>query len=709
MAAHHFQQTKKAYLEEEARLHALLCDKKFQASFQSWLDDTIAQLDTKYEHCEGRLAELQQTVAVDSGDYWNAKTLAQHCNLNVDVRRLVAKDAPVTAAPSWPDAIRLIAALNSLKSKGFISPKQVKFLELVEAELRNVVFEPRELGYITNALSLKLSDATQSQSIFSELAAYQNAIDELAPDLDACEQLLEAALMNGDMAIAEDISYRQLDMYEHMLRLCNEQYPIIRQRHTEAEESHRRRRWAIFRMANKDISCVIEAKFRQIEACEDDLNRIKEQLENYSNDDIHQRKRYELDKRESDKYLAENKTKQQSVWNRIYDLFQELTNAQSELEKLGQLRRKEVERRLRLEEREAGRRSGHQAFVKACSEHAQRLQDTIDNALAAKDIAKALNDFVLDGCDTVTAKYDRQQEALGEMMTLVRHHHFKRYTDMYIAASRLLYRKEKRMDQLNAEIDQSTIAKEVASETFDPIAKKYADNIAALLRKKTVLAEEILNLRHRIDLADQDVAPTLRAFESNGTPFVHPSEIAEKINFDRAERVLDYREMVNPSIAKSDVLLRDEETTFEQKRAEITQSSQQRRTPRPPRQAITGGGGGLASSSTPSGRASQYQRFQELVEKKLTTPSEAATAAARERDERNEASARPTAPARGIAEGETLRALYRYAATAADELTFEKGDIIICVGPAQEEGWFHGVCNQKSGLFPANYVSPVAS
>ena len=42
--------------------------------------------------------------------------------------------------------------------------------------------------------------------------------------------------------------------------------------------------------------------------------------------------------------------------------------------------------RRRLEEREAGRRSGHEAFIRVTAEHAQLLQDTIDNAITAKDV-----------------------------------------------------------------------------------------------------------------------------------------------------------------------------------------------------------------------------------------------------------------------------------------------------------------------------------
>lgn len=57
-------------------------------------------------------------------------------------------------------------------------------------------------------------------------------------------------------------------------------------------------------------------------------------------------------------------------------------------------------------------------------------------------------------------------------------------------------------------------------------------------------------------------------------------------------------------------------------------------------------------------------------------------------------------------EGATFRALYPYKARAADELSFEVHSKIVCISRAPEEGWFKGVCNQRTGLFPINYVEP---
>ena len=56
---------------------------------------------------------------------------------------------------------------------------------------------------------------------------------------------------------------------------------------------------------------------------------------------------------------------------------------------------------------------------------------------------------------------------------------------------------------------------------------------------------------------------------------------------------------------------------------------------------------------------------------------------------------------------EQVRALFAYAATQDDELSFEAGELINIVNKDKEE-WWSGELNGKTGVFPANYVEAVA-
>ena len=53
-----------------------------------------------------------------------------------------------------------------------------------------------------------------------------------------------------------------------------------------------------------------------------------------------------------------------------------------------------------------------------------------------------------------------------------------------------------------------------------------------------------------------------------------------------------------------------------------------------------------------------------------------------------------------------VRALYTFTPDNADELAFQKGDIITIVTKV-DDAWFVGEFNGARGLFPSNYVSPL--
>lgn len=51
--------------------------------------------------------------------------------------------------------------------------------------------------------------------------------------------------------------------------------------------------------------------------------------------------------------------------------------------------------------------------------------------------------------------------------------------------------------------------------------------------------------------------------------------------------------------------------------------------------------------------------------------------------------------------------LYEYDASKPDELSFGENSIIFVL-KKNDDGWFEGVCDGVTGLFPGNYVQPCA-
>ena len=55
---------------------------------------------------------------------------------------------------------------------------------------------------------------------------------------------------------------------------------------------------------------------------------------------------------------------------------------------------------------------------------------------------------------------------------------------------------------------------------------------------------------------------------------------------------------------------------------------------------------------------------------------------------------------------EQMRGLFNFLAENDDELGFRKGDVITIV-KKEDEGWWTGELDGRTGIFPSNYVGPL--
>uniref|UniRef100_A0A1X7T1J7 SH3 domain-containing protein n=1 Tax=Amphimedon queenslandica TaxID=400682 RepID=A0A1X7T1J7_AMPQE len=62
-----------------------------------------------------------------------------------------------------------------------------------------------------------------------------------------------------------------------------------------------------------------------------------------------------------------------------------------------------------------------------------------------------------------------------------------------------------------------------------------------------------------------------------------------------------------------------------------------------------------------------------------------------------------TSPTGGTSTGREVVAIGDYTAQYSDELTFSEGEIIQILKEV-DDNWYHGVCQDKVGIFPKTYV-----
>eukprot|EP00659_Diplonema_papillatum_P014182 gene14182-21731_t len=315
-------------------------------------------------------------------------------------------------------------------------------------------------------------------------------------------------------------------------------------------------------------------------------------------DDFSQRKRFDSETAESDRFLQENHDQQRATQDRIRDLLSEARRAQGDLAELAKGRQQEVERRMALREKEEARRNGHAEFLSSAESYIANLEATIANSERVKDISKALNDFILDGCDNIALKFDRTETLLNEMAMRVNRQYLKQFTDYYLATGRLLHRKTKKMELVNAAIANDHVRLELALDAIDPLAKKHACNKQEHIRVKQVLDEEIEALRAKLRGSSRSFEAVGASLKELGIPFVHPDVILQKSSEQRNLRVLNYRDLANVTQQKIDTSLEAEAHAISRAKDALTQKlhesersyHQKTLAPRPP-VALTGSEG----------------------------------------------------------------------------------------------------------------------
>lgn len=268
---------------------------------------------------------------------------------------------------------------------------------------------------------------------------------------------------------------------------------------------------------------------------------------------------------------------------------------------------------------------------------------------------------------------------------------------------------------INKTIEECHIKLEMSIDTIDPMAKKYAQQKKEMTQQRKTLDAEIEQLRSRLKTSATDFEPVSVQLHDLGVPFVHPHDILTKSTLDRQDKILNFRDMVNITDHRVDMQLEEEAAAVMQEKevhrvkVRATQRAQRARAlePRPP--------GSKDDKTFPTKyQAAAYQRYQHMVDGVIQTEAPAALADA-DADPKPAsaalaaASAGPGAAATAVPlpkrlEGRIVEALYQYQARATDELSFSKGDRVVVINEGGEEGWYYGICNQKTGLFPANYV-----
>lgn len=459
------------------------------------------------------------------------------CGLEMSVRELYKPEDK----PQYMEVVALKKTLNELKQHpnktrtvsftGTIDNGIVK-LEKAEEELRRSQLDASEMARVPVPVLKGLEDCMNVTVVQNALQGNEEQIKAQLAAIEKAKQIRDVAIADGEMAIAEEQYYIKAQLLEHLVELVADKFRIIGQ--TEDENKSFEKIVETQKKAFQETAAIKDAKRRLKNRCENDLKSLHDAVQKADLEDAQSMKRYATQKEKSERFMSENLEKQDEAWRKIQDL-------QRLLQRLGTERFEEVKRRIEENDREEKRRVEYQQFLDVCGQHKKLLELSVYNCDLAMRCAGMMEEMVAESCSAIKSRHDKTNEELGELRLQVHQEYLEAFRRLYKTLGQLVYKKEKRLEEIDRQIRTTHIQLEFAIETFDPNAKKHSDLKKDLYRLRAQVEEELEMLKDKMAQALEMFGPTEDALNQAGIEFVHPAEEVEDGNLSRRSKMVEYR------------------------------------------------------------------------------------------------------------------------------------------------------------------------
>eukprot|EP00743_Colponemidia_sp_Colp-15_P007171 GILK01007740.1.p1 GENE.GILK01007740.1~~GILK01007740.1.p1 ORF type:complete len:523 (-),score=109.01 GILK01007740.1:38-1606(-) len=482
-------------------------------------------------------------VGVEVGTKWNLTEsydlakLMRVCGLEMSQRELYKPEDK----PQFMEVVGLKKTLNELKQHRN-KTRIVSFtatidnglakLEKVEDELRRSQLDATEMAQVPVAVLKNLEECMNVTVVQSALMGNEEQIKAQLALIEKAKEIRDVAMSDGEMAIAEEQFYIKAQLLERLVELVADKFRIIGQ--TDNENKMFAKIHEVQKKAFQETSAMKDAKRRLKQRCETDLKHIHDAIQRADLEDAEAMKRFMNQKDKSEKFVRENLEKQDECWRKIQE-------QERMLQKLGTERFEEVKKRIEENDREEKRKVEYQQFLDVVGQHKKLLELSVYNCdLAIRSIG-IIEELVSEGCSAIKARYDKTNQELADLRLQVHQEYLEAFRRLYKTLGQILYKKEKRLEEIDRQLRTTHIQLEFAIETLDPNAKKHSDTKKDLYKLREQVESEKEVLKDQMAHFLEAFGPTEEALHQAGIDFVHPAEEVEENNLGRRSKIVEYR------------------------------------------------------------------------------------------------------------------------------------------------------------------------
>ena len=185
-------------------------------------------------------------------------------------------------------------------------------------------------------------------------------------------------------------------------------------------------------------------------------------------------------------------------------------------------RHREIKKRVEDKEKDEQRHMEFDRFCQVCDDHASQLDLTIRNCESLIHTANLVGEFVNGGFNSLAKDFQEKARDYSEIQISLHKEHLTMFRGLFLALGELTHKKEKKIEEVDRQIQTSHINQELCADTLNPNAKKFSDVKKELLRVRDELEQEVAELK-------QKAADSLERFKISETSlsdaevdYIHP-------------------------------------------------------------------------------------------------------------------------------------------------------------------------------------------
>lgn len=498
-------------------------------------------------------------ASLSAGMKWNLSTmydvlkLMRMCGLELSLQELCKTDG----SPNYFDLIPLKKEMNiQRRASAKIQPTRplLQQAKLTES-LTNAAELLEEIETLFKASQL---DATEYASIPAQVMPKIKGLLEFVPVKNALEATVDAtvsanaevqlaketqsvALTEGDMAVAEDQSYIMIATLEKLMELVGDKFQIINNK--EEEKDFYSDVFSILSETNRKTLAMKQSQRRLKQRCESDLSNIHARIAKADAEDVVALKAWAAYVAKSDKALAENVAAQEQLFKDMvknkYTML--LDDIIAELRATGKKRYELMMDRIEKAEKEELRKVEYTQFLEVVALHKKTLELTIDNCELGTTCLGKFEQLMNELCCCIRNWLDTVNGTMYALRIQVHKEHLSYFREMYLCIGDLLYKKEKKIEDIDKQLRREHIQLEFCIETFDLTAKQHSEAKKELMKLRDETAEVVSMLREKVDTAVAEFEESDEALKAEGLEFVHPSVEFEDMVMNQREKISAYK------------------------------------------------------------------------------------------------------------------------------------------------------------------------